>query len=230
MISIGEYKLLTFVNFQVSPKIMATDFKKRIQSLIWSDKIDRMQFDTMWHDLMDEFQLNDNKWLKEMFSIRDRWIPAYFQDVPLSGLMRTTSRSESENSFFGSYLNNNLNLLSFTSSFEAAMEKQRNTQYKNDYECEANNPVLKTRLLIEKHAANVYTYNIFSIVQKEIDDSVWLCSQQSVNKEGDCEVCIVKDERMLSFKKSFEGCENIDADDNDNLQTSVCESEFKVIY
>ncbi|GKG43813.1 hypothetical protein Tco_0482906, partial [Tanacetum coccineum] len=34
--------------------------------------------------------------ITKMFNIRSTWIPAYFIDSPLCGLMRTTSRSESE--------------------------------------------------------------------------------------------------------------------------------------
>lgn len=46
---------------------------------------------------MDEFKLNENKWSKDMFSIKDRWVPAYFRYIKLSRLMSMTSRSESEN-------------------------------------------------------------------------------------------------------------------------------------
>ncbi|GJR83806.1 hypothetical protein Tco_0154591 [Tanacetum coccineum] len=51
-------------------------------------------------------------------------IPAYFNDSPLFGLTRTTSRSESENPFFQSFTSPGAMLLSFMMSYESAMERQ----------------------------------------------------------------------------------------------------------
>ncbi|GKB78128.1 protein FAR1-related sequence 5 [Tanacetum coccineum] len=45
-----------------------------------------------WRKLMEEFKLENHKWLRKIFNIRSTWIPAYFIDSPLCGLMRTTSR------------------------------------------------------------------------------------------------------------------------------------------
>ncbi|GKA26307.1 regulation of nuclear pre-mRNA domain-containing protein 1B [Tanacetum coccineum] len=50
---------------------------------------------------------------------------SYFVDSPLFGLMRTTSRSESENSFFKSFTSPGATLVSFMMSYESAMERQR---------------------------------------------------------------------------------------------------------
>ncbi|GJW13820.1 FAR1-related sequence 5-like protein [Tanacetum coccineum] len=69
-----------------------TDFKRRLCNIVWTDKIERQTFDKKWAAIMDEFSLNENKWLSDMFEMRDRWIPAYFHNEPMSGFMRTTSR------------------------------------------------------------------------------------------------------------------------------------------
>ncbi|XP_076904306.1 protein FAR1-RELATED SEQUENCE 5-like [Bidens hawaiensis] len=41
--------------------------------------------------IMVEFDLDKNKWLTDMYENRFVWIPAFYRDEPLSGLMRTTS-------------------------------------------------------------------------------------------------------------------------------------------
>ncbi|GJR64889.1 FAR1-related sequence 5-like protein [Tanacetum coccineum] len=46
-----------------------------------------------------EYNFQDNKWLSDMYAIRDRWIPGYFKDYPMCGLMKTTSLFESSNAF-----------------------------------------------------------------------------------------------------------------------------------
>ncbi|GJZ79520.1 regulation of nuclear pre-mRNA domain-containing protein 1B [Tanacetum coccineum] len=60
-------------------------------------------------------------------------IPAYFIDSSLYGLMRTTSRSESENSFFKSFTSPGATLVSFMMSYESAMERKRYRQETLDF-------------------------------------------------------------------------------------------------
>ena len=89
-------------------------------------------FEEKWEKLMNDFSLQNDKWFKYMFQIRSKWIPAYFIDTPMCGLMRTTSRSESENAFFSHFTRSASNLVNFMSGFESAMMKQRSKQEKLD--------------------------------------------------------------------------------------------------
>ncbi|GKD11463.1 protein FAR1-related sequence 5 [Tanacetum coccineum] len=114
-----------------------------------------------------------------MFNIRSTWIPAYFIDSPLCGLMRTTSRSESENSFY--------------SYFETTMEKQRHVQERMDHKTIDTVPKLKTLLNIEHHASNVYTRSLFELVQKEIFVGLFYCQIDSKCLVEGSEVCIIKE-------------------------------------
>jgi hypothetical protein len=82
-----------------------TDFKKKFKALVWSNYIEPDEFELSWKSLMEEFQLQDHPWLSTMFEIRDRWIPAYFRGLNMGLFLRTTSRSESENSAFGQFTN-----------------------------------------------------------------------------------------------------------------------------
>ncbi|XP_076948535.1 protein FAR1-RELATED SEQUENCE 5-like [Bidens hawaiensis] len=65
--------------------------------LFWADEISKknylaFEFETKWLLIMKEYDLESNKWLIDMFDMRYDWIPAYYRDEPLSGLMHTTSR------------------------------------------------------------------------------------------------------------------------------------------
>ncbi|GJT33146.1 protein FAR1-related sequence 5 [Tanacetum coccineum] len=51
-----------------------------------------LSIDGVGEKLMEEFNLENHKWLTKMFNIHSTWIPAYFIDSPLCGLMRMTSR------------------------------------------------------------------------------------------------------------------------------------------
>nr|GEY89611.1 hypothetical protein [Tanacetum cinerariifolium] len=98
-------------------------FRRRLHNLVWSLYIDPDEFENKWHVLIEELDLKENKWLSDMYNIRNRWIPTYFKDVELCGLMRTTSRSESENSFFLNFTYEGSTLINFMMCFEATMER-----------------------------------------------------------------------------------------------------------
>nr|GEU97138.1 hypothetical protein [Tanacetum cinerariifolium] len=78
---------------------------------------------------------------------------AYFIDSPLYGLMRTTSRSESENSFFKSFTSPGATLVSFMMSYESAMERQRYRKETLDFKTIDAAPKCETNFEIERHAA-----------------------------------------------------------------------------
>ncbi|GJV83744.1 FAR1-related sequence 5-like protein [Tanacetum coccineum] len=110
-----------------------TDFKERFDKIVWNMFIEPLEFEEKWAQLIEDFGLQSHKWLKKMFNLREIWIPAYFIDSPLYGLMRTTSRSESENSFFKSFTSPGATLVSFMMSYESAMERQRYRQESLDF-------------------------------------------------------------------------------------------------
>ncbi|XP_073359871.1 uncharacterized protein [Aegilops tauschii subsp. strangulata] len=49
------------------------------------------EFEERWKEIMSEYGLEDDDWFSKRFSLRESWIPAYFKEIALSGLMRTTS-------------------------------------------------------------------------------------------------------------------------------------------
>lgn len=156
------------------------------------------QFEEEWAKLMEEYNTQNHKWLTKIYNIRSSWIPAYFADVELCGLMRTTARSESENSFFGTFNNKRSTLVNFMLCFENAMEKQRYNQDVLDHQTMQTTPKFKTQLRIEKHAAKVYSRTIFNLVQIEIVKSLWECSIDGLKSEDDFQEYIIKESRKYT--------------------------------
>ncbi|GKB16560.1 FAR1-related sequence 5-like protein [Tanacetum coccineum] len=109
-------------------------FLERINDIVWSKTLTPEQFELNWASLMNEYDQQEHKWLSDMYDIHDRWIPSYFRDLPLAGLMQTTSRCEGENYFFGLLTNTDLFLVEFINHFETAMDAQRNIQRNNDHD------------------------------------------------------------------------------------------------
>ncbi|XP_031106332.1 protein FAR1-RELATED SEQUENCE 5-like [Ipomoea triloba] len=125
--------------------------------------------------------LNDVVW-DECITIEQ--IPAFFRDLPMSGLVRTTSRSESQNSSFGGCTNCHASLVEFFIHFEGVIDSQRHKQSKLDAACEGYLHVVKTPLAIERYAAAVYTITIFYDVQAEIVSSCFECRVLSSTVDG----------------------------------------------
>ncbi|GJS56047.1 FAR1 DNA binding domain, zinc finger, SWIM-type, MULE transposase domain containing protein [Tanacetum coccineum] len=110
----------------------------------------------------------------------NKWIPSYFRDLPLAGLMQTTSRCEGENYFFGLLTNTDLFLVEFINHFETAMDAQRNIQRNNDHDSRYKAPQLRTSFQFEKEAAEIFTIAAFKVIQSQIVKSMIFCMSYNV--------------------------------------------------
>ncbi|XP_019186463.1 PREDICTED: protein FAR1-RELATED SEQUENCE 5-like [Ipomoea nil] len=162
-----------------------TDFKKELNNTVWDDTLTIDEFERKWTTLMKDYNLEAHRWFAQLYEARASWIPAYFNDILMGGLLRTTSRSESENHYFGKFTNHHCSLVEFMAQYNSAIGEQRHNQSKLNAENEGSYPETKTPLSIEKHAARVYTVNIFYEFQKEIWDSSFKCHITDKNNLGD---------------------------------------------
>ncbi|XP_074291963.1 uncharacterized protein LOC141618786 [Silene latifolia] len=104
---------------------------------------------------------------------RRKWIPAYFRDVPMGCLLRTTQRSESQNNFFKRFENAHGTLVEFLMRFQSAIDVQRHTQKQLDRDDDCTLPQLATSLKLEAHASKVYTNVAFDF---QVEASASICS------------------------------------------------------
>lgn len=155
------------------------EFMSAINSVVWDEEIDEFEFEERWKDVISEFNLGENEWLSSLFELRSCWIPAYFRDSSMAGLVRTTSRSESANFFFDHFLGSKDTLVEFHSRFESAMDRQRHNNAKLNYEGSRSLPSTETPLKIEKDAAEIFTRDVFYDIREEIKGS---CYELKINK------------------------------------------------
>ncbi|XP_074320871.1 protein FAR-RED IMPAIRED RESPONSE 1-like [Silene latifolia] len=139
-----------------------------------------------------------------MFKHRALWIPAYIRDTYLGGILRTTSRSESENNFFGNFTNPHVTLIEFWMRFQTAMDAQRWKYSKvmaDDKNCY---PKLTTPLFLEKKASEFYTIVIFYIFQVEVQAACYTCghlpSPNTTGFEND-HISIIDREKDKMFER-----------------------------
>ena len=147
----------------------------------------------MWEKLLVDFDLKSHKWLSDMYDLRYKWIPAYYRDELMSGLMRTSSRSESENNAYGRLTSIDLTLWEFYNHFESVVGCQSFAQRKNDHDSRYTIPDMHTELQLEKEASELYTRSIFFDVQNEIYASVISCMSVSVSDVDSGKKFVIKD-------------------------------------
>ncbi|XP_071734227.1 protein FAR1-RELATED SEQUENCE 5-like [Rutidosis leptorrhynchoides] len=111
--------------------------------------------DKVGYILIEDFELDGAKWFDNMYAIMEMWIPCFFRDVPMNGLMRTSSLSESENSFFSKCKNKHSNLVDFFSRFDVAMDKQHHNARLIDSQMESRSIKCRTVKPIELQARDV---------------------------------------------------------------------------
>ncbi|XP_074314428.1 protein FAR1-RELATED SEQUENCE 5-like [Silene latifolia] len=152
-----------------------TNFMKELFACVWAEDIEPTEFEERWCSVISSYELTEHEWLTSMFDMRASWIPAYFRNLFLGGLMSTTSRSESKNRFFGNFMNPNLTLVEFLMRFESVMDAQRWKQSKLIADSKNSFPNLETPHPLEKHASVFYTPVIFAEFQVEWNAVCFTC-------------------------------------------------------
>ena len=106
----------------------------------------------------------------------------------MSGLMKTTSRSESINAFFGVFAKFWDDLVFFINKFDQAIEEQRMKHAELEVETRTTIPRMLSPSKIEAQLCDVYMRTIFKEVQKELNMVVWYCTHQCIEERDDVKV------------------------------------------
>ncbi|XP_074265871.1 protein FAR1-RELATED SEQUENCE 3-like [Silene latifolia] len=155
--------------------------------------IEAAEFDAKWEEIGREHNVNNIDWFQEMYAKRKQWVMAHYRDLDIGGVMRTTQRSESENSFFKRFESKSGTLVEFSMRFDSAMDQQRHTQKQIDNCNRHTFHVISTHLAIEVHGAQVYSHKVFEEFQEEAKCSIGTCKSRGFTECGSLEVTTVRD-------------------------------------
>ncbi|KAK9049373.1 hypothetical protein SSX86_031659 [Deinandra increscens subsp. villosa] len=150
-----------------------TDLRSRLHRLVWSVYMKTTTFENKWAELMEMFSLKDHEWLSIMYAKRKKWVPAYFRDIPMCGLLKTTSICESSNASFKVNSSSANTLIQFMLCFETRLENQRYRQRCADFKSSTLAYIPEKDVPIERHAFEVYTNRIFREVKNEISKGMY---------------------------------------------------------
>ncbi|KAM0890599.1 hypothetical protein ACQ4PT_026930 [Festuca glaucescens] len=173
------WHILQKVRDKVEPSIAGDEkFWERLNKCVWRSETPA-KFEERWHALISDFKLEGNVWLAKRFDLRKSWIPAYFMDIPLAGILRTTSRSESENAFFKSFVGRKLAYVEFWLRFDTALQCQRQEELIADNSSIHTTPTLLTTWEIERQGSEIFTHEVFALFQKQVNAAREDCDVQT---------------------------------------------------
>ena len=179
------WHIMKKVHERVGPSIREDeDFWKLLNMCIWGSK-NPDEFESQWNYIMTKYALTGNEWFSTKFAIRQSWIPAYFMDIPLAGILRTTLRSESANSFFNRFIQRKLTFVEFWLRFDTALDCQRQEELKADNASLHNTPKLMTPWAMEKQCSVIYTQEVFKNFQEQIVAARDHCIVQGISESED---------------------------------------------
>ncbi|KAL2481958.1 Protein FAR1-RELATED SEQUENCE 5 [Abeliophyllum distichum] len=109
-------------------------FSEKINAMLYNEQYHRLvhiikdsetpdEFERLWNEAMELTNLGCNEWLRSMYDIRSRWVPAYVNHIFSAG-MSSNQRSESGHSFFKKYVNKKNSLMGFITRFNRALTHQ----------------------------------------------------------------------------------------------------------
>lgn len=141
------------------------------------------EFESCWEMLITRFDLRHNEWLQSVYSCRHQWVPVYLRNTFFAE-MSPTQQCESRSLFFEGYVNVQTDAEMFIQQYEKALDTRFEKEVKADFDTIYALPVLKTPSPMEKQAAELYTWKIFTKFQEElIETSVYTANK--VSEEGE---------------------------------------------
>ncbi|PIA31354.1 hypothetical protein AQUCO_05000023v1 [Aquilegia coerulea] len=144
-------------------------YYKEFYYCIWNSK-SKEEFDLVSLELVQRSGLQDNKWLRSMFEIRLKWVPAYTKHV-FSAEMTSSQRAESSHSFFKKYVGEDNSMVDFMVQFDRGLQKQRHEALIADNKDVIEKPKLKMLNDILVQMVDIYTNEIFYKFQSELLES-----------------------------------------------------------
>lgn len=130
------------------------------------DTLTTNEFERNWKKIVDDFDLEDNKWLKELFLERHRWVPTFVRSDFWAGVS-INLHSESMHSFFDGYVNRQTSLKQFIDQYDNALQDTAEKEFVADVHSSCNTQACVTKSPLERQFQSAYTYAKFLEVQDE---------------------------------------------------------------
>ncbi|XP_057446726.1 protein FAR-RED IMPAIRED RESPONSE 1-like [Lotus japonicus] len=156
------------------------------------DSLSQSDFMERWGKMIEDYELQDNEWLKGIFDERHCWAPVYVRDSFWAGML-ITQPSESLNSFFDGYVNSKTTLKQFFERYDNALRDQIERENMADFYSFNTVIACISHFGFEAQFQKAYTNAKFKELQVEVASMMY------------CNTCF---ERLEGLKSIFSVVEN----------------------
>ncbi|KAK9101527.1 hypothetical protein Scep_024957 [Stephania cephalantha] len=170
---------------------------KDYEQIVWTlknvvyDSLRVDEFDQLWCEMIEKFGLQENEWLRSLFEIRSKWVPAYVKNFFWAGVS-SLQRDENSTAFFDGYVNAKTALKQFISQYEVAMSKKYEKEAFADFNSFHKEGELVSRLPYEIQLRAIYTNDVFALFQNEVRNMM-NCRVKLLEQNGPISKYEVKD-------------------------------------
>ncbi|KAG2572836.1 hypothetical protein PVAP13_7KG204700 [Panicum virgatum] len=179
----------------------------RMKKVVY-DTITSADFEREWVEMINQYNLHDNRWLTTLFEERAKWVPAYVKDTFWAGIS-TVRRSERLEAFFDGYITPETTIKTFIEQFDTAMKLRSDREAYDDFRSFQQRPQVLSGLLFEEQFANVYTINMFQKFQDQLKQLMNVnCTE--VSRSGSIvtyTVTVIGKERKFDYRVMYNSAE-----------------------
>ncbi|XP_021714628.1 protein FAR1-RELATED SEQUENCE 5-like [Chenopodium quinoa] len=119
------------------------------------------EFEHYWSSMQKTYKCTDNKWLQNLYNIKEMWCPAYSKDYFSGGVM-SSQRSETTNKSVFRRLHATHGLCDFYTTFIEVVDEWRSREGSNDYDSmTGNRHLVWADIGLLEHARKIYTILIY---------------------------------------------------------------------
>ncbi|XP_024962583.1 protein FAR1-RELATED SEQUENCE 5-like [Cynara cardunculus var. scolymus] len=115
-----------------------TPFVSEFNKLVWNVHLAPDEFEMKWNNMMDLYGLRGDSWFDELYEITESWIPAYYKDYHMSGLMKTTSSQRTTHGSLEVTTKSTIPRLVSPCKLEAHAAEVVKNKMENSYDCSCN--------------------------------------------------------------------------------------------
>ncbi|KAK4478876.1 hypothetical protein RD792_014382 [Penstemon davidsonii] len=143
-------------------------------------------FELSWSNIVEKYNLSNNKWVVDTYGIRDRWAEAFFRAQFMS-MMTTTQRAESVNSLIKLSVDHKMTITDFLEHYKRTLQRIRSDFIHMQNLSENQNRGVRESSLksFDEQALSICTLKIYYIIRKEIRDVLGVIGEsRSKNIDG----------------------------------------------
>ncbi|CAN6296618.1 unnamed protein product [Urochloa humidicola] len=139
------------------------DFKECVNHTVTPE-----EFEAKWAAMLSKHGLEGNGAFQRLYAIRSSFVPAYYMHC-FFPFLQSTQRSEGFNALLKKYVNPNMSILHFVRQYQKIQDKCLVAEEGQEFKTEERERRRWSKYPIERHAAAVYTKNLFHIFSKEFE-------------------------------------------------------------